>query len=58
MKFATLLVLASATSAAAFAPIFGVSQRKTAVHLGKEGNVDFGGNSWKPVSICGSYLWI
>jgi len=50
MKFATLLVLASATSAAAFAPIFGVSQRKTAVHLGKEGNVDFGGNSWKPDS--------
>ena len=52
MKFAALLISASATSAAAFAPMFGVSQRKTAVYLGKEGNVDFGGNAWKPVSIC------
>jgi len=48
----TAILAATATAisgTAAFAPAASVN-RASALSLGKEGNVEFGGNSWKPDS--------
>uniref|UniRef100_A0A7S2R475 Uncharacterized protein n=1 Tax=Eucampia antarctica TaxID=49252 RepID=A0A7S2R475_9STRA len=51
MKVACFLLLtASATSVAAFTPFGVVNTPKTALFIGRDGNVDLGGNSWKPDS--------
>lgn len=51
MKFASLIFLtASATSASAFTVLGGVDRHRSSLFLGREGNVEFGGNTWKPDS--------
>lgn len=51
MKISTILVVSTVSGTSAFAPSLSTTYRPTTVlSLGKEGNVEFGGNSWKPDS--------
>eukprot|EP00579_Thalassiosira_antarctica_P001631 CAMPEP_0201867770 /NCGR_PEP_ID=MMETSP0902-20130614/1895_1 /ASSEMBLY_ACC=CAM_ASM_000551 /TAXON_ID=420261 /ORGANISM="Thalassiosira antarctica, Strain CCMP982" /LENGTH=228 /DNA_ID=CAMNT_0048392991 /DNA_START=50 /DNA_END=736 /DNA_ORIENTATION=+ len=52
MKISAILAASAISCTSAFAPSTGLNNRAsiTAVSLGKEGNVEFGGNTWKPDS--------
>ena len=52
MKISAILAASAISCTSAFAPSAGINNRAsiTAVSLGKEGNVEFGGNTWKPDS--------
>ncbi len=49
MKFVIAILSLAASSVMAFAPS-AFMRTSTALAIGKEGNVEFGGNTWKPDS--------
>lgn len=51
MKLASFVFLTTSVTCTSAFSVFGVSNKqKSSLFLGREGNVDFGGNSWKPDS--------